>query len=298
MNEWTYQKHLFGTDVTISLVLPTQTEAVRLATELFTILTGYEVRFSRFRPESELSRLNHAKKLSVSHTFIQILDRAISLSTQTDGAYNPLVQVATLGYQQSFEPDTDPQPITQTPYSTDLSEITIDHRTNLVTLGPTQQLDFGGFLKGHLAHQLIHTVQTTHPECAGAIINIGGDLATFGHDVFHHPFIFLIYNPIAGTDISVPLANTCLATSGTYTRQWHTATGPQHHILDSRTQQNPETDLVSVSIVHPDGGTAEALTKVFFTRRYETAQAVATRSNATYVLITHTGEIINTITQP
>lgn len=253
-----------GTDVSLSFVCEEVAMADVIASETFAAIHNYELRFSRFLPDSELSRLNTEGTLIVSPEFATVLEKCIILHTLTAGAFNPLVQVTTLGYTQTFkklaDTTTELSPIV---YDTDLQKITIDRTTNTITLANNQQLDFGGVLKGYLATKLADAVVSTYPACAGVIINIGGDLATRGYDEFHEPFIFELYNPVTREEVPTVLTDTALATSGTYARSWQTSDGQRHHIVDSVSQQNPSQNLVASSIIHHDGAVAEAITKLF-----------------------------------
>ena len=297
MQEFNYfQKHL-GTDCGVTVITDDVAAASAAATRAFILLTDYEERFSRFKETSELSILNATKKAVVSKTFLTVLTRSLELHTVTEGAFNPLVQVKRLGYQSSFIRDDISEKTTEsTDYDTDVAKIVIDEKVGTVQLAPGQELDFGGFLKGYLAELIAKKILETTPSCQGVIVNLGGDLATYGTDANGALFVFTIDNPITQTPISVPLKDTVLATSGTYARTWQTNEGARHHIVDSSSRENPSTTLISASIVGGDGALSEALTKVFLTRDVEKAKALAARHHCRFLLITSTGDIIETLT--
>jgi thiamine biosynthesis lipoprotein len=267
------------------------------AARTFILLSDYEERFSRFKEDSELSILNATKKAPVSKTFLTVLTRSLELHSVTEGAFNPLVQVKRLGYQSSFTPDdTSIKTTEEIDYDTDVTKIVIDEITNTVRLASGQELDFGGFLKGYLAELIAKKILETTPSCQGVIVNLGGDLATYGTDANGEIFAFTINNPITQTPVSIPLRDITLATSGTYARTWQTDGGIRHHIVDSNTHQNPTQSIVSASVMGSDGAFAEALTKVFLTRDVEKAKAIAARHHCRFLLITSTGDIIETLT--
>ena len=264
MNEYSYLERHMGTDVSLSFVCKKKATANTLAAKTFATIHDYELRFSRFLPNSELSRLNQNGSMVVSNDFIIVLKRGLELHTLTQGAFNPLLQVSTLGYTDTFGSFKTTLPSTTTPnYNINVNGIVIDPDTRIVTLLPNQQLDFGGFLKGYLATTLVNDIRMTYPTCTGIIINIGGDIATYGRDELHKPFIFELYNPVTGEEIPITLTNTALATSGTYARTWQTSAGKRHHIVDFTSLENPNSDLVATSIIHRNGAIAEALTKLF-----------------------------------
>lgn len=298
MYEYSYQERHMGTDVALSFVCKEVEVAEAIATKTFASIHDYEMRFSRFLPESELSRLNRGGAVQVSQEFIMILEKSIELHNLTKGAFNPLVQVQQLGYTKSFANLGDS--VINLPsyvYDTDIQNIKIDHDTKTVTLGLNQMLDFGGVLKGYLATQLADSVMKEYVDCHGCIVNIGGDLATRGLDCLHEPFIFELYNPVTGEEVATVLTDTSLATSGTYARTWQTNIGQRHHIVDVASQDNPIQSLVTASIIHHDGSVAEALTKLFLTKGIETALNVVPPQvvDYKYFVVSATGSVSTNI---
>ncbi len=298
MNEFSYLERHMGTDVSLTFVCKEVAMADSVATETFATIHDYELRFSRFLPDSELSCLNQQGTLTVSTDFIAVLEKSIELYTFTAGAFNPLLQVRALGYTNTFadirNTTSTLAPIT---YNTDLEKITINHTTHEVSLHANQQLDFGGLLKGYLATKLADDITKSYPACTGAIINIGGDIATRGLDELHEPFIFELYNPVTGEEIPTILTNTALATSGTYARLWQTSEGKRHHIIDATSLQNPTQNLVAVSIVHRDGAMTEALTKLFLVTGVTGAlkRAPANRYQYQYFAVSSDGTIVTNL---
>ena len=290
-----------GTTSSLSFVCQSQAEADRIAEYVFRTITEYENRFSRFIPDSELSILNTQGRLSTpSPEFIAVFKRCIELAELTGNNFNPLVQVKTLGYNSSLPNTTPGQIHTELPltYNSDLSLCYLDTTETEIKLGPNQQIDVGGMLKGYLAAKIADEVVAAYKNCVGCIINIGGDLATRGLDELHQPFIFYLYNPITGIETPVPIINQSLATSGTYARKWNTTTGTKNHIVDSQTHENPTTGLVAVSIITDDGSYCEALTKLFLTRGITDATNLLSPQiyNYQYYVVTNEGKTISTIT--
>lgn len=266
MNEFSYTQLHMGTTVSLSFICKDKQKADELASLTFAKIAQYEQKFSRFLPTSELSLLNQERSRIMSPEFIAVLKRSLELTKLTKLAFNPLVQVSSLGYTQSFKNLPSTNTISSNPYDTNPNNIEINFYTNRVTLGETQKLDFGGILKGYMAAMLADQIMSTHFECQGCIINIGGDLATRGVTDIHEPFIFFLYNPVTDREIEIPIRNYSLATSGTYARNWQTNVGKMHHVVDSESRKNPDIDGTSVSILCTDGAMSEALTKLFLTR--------------------------------
>ena len=290
-HEFEFNDHLMGTDLSTALITEDETVASEIYNLSFGRLRAYEAQFSRFDATSELSRLNSERSCVVSPLFISLLHIARDLYIKTDGHFNPLLQIERFGYTETYEVI---KGVTQKqntlPYNTNLNMVTIDEQTNHVTLVDDQKLDFGGFLKGHLAEVEAKQIMEMHKDVHGIIVNIGGDIHTRGRDAHGNIFVFQIENPVTGHGIDVPLENISLATSGTYKHSWNTDTERVHHILARDGTHNPKTDIVSSSIIHEHGAHAEAYAKTLMTLTPEMLESM-TSETLQYALIYSNGTV-------
>jgi len=266
MKEFEFEERIMGTDISVSIVAPTENEATRLFNASFERLKEYEAQFSRFIPTSELSQLNKKRILTVSPLFIKVLESARYLYKKTHGYFNPLLQVQRLGYTTTYALMQKELHLRNVrPYNVDFDAVIIDSKTRTVTLIEDQQLDFGGFLKGYLAEDEAKRIMREGKNVRGVIVNLGGDIHTCGRDEHNAKFTFEIEHPLGGTYISVPLENMSLATSGTYKRTWLADDKQTHHIVARDGTHNPVSDVISASVIHENGDVAEAYAKTLFT---------------------------------
>lgn len=301
MKEYEFNYKVMGTDLSISVVTDSVDLANDLAAKALLEIQSYEKQFSRFLTESELSQLNLKKELVVSKTFIEVLLKAKELFTETGGAFNPLVQIERFGYDKDFKEIKDAdinKDIVLENYDIDFSKTIIDQNLSKVILSQGQKLDFGGFLKGYVAESVAQKIKSGYEKfnsekIKGVIVNIGGDIACFGLDENDQKFVFNIYNPINEKDeISIVLYNECLATSGVYKRVWRNYGQKFHHILNEFGNKNPETEMVSVSVIHKDGGRADAYTKAILSLGHENFLETLGSDELKFILIKNKGEII------
>ncbi|MEY3783971.1 MAG: hypothetical protein RLZZ230_293 [Candidatus Parcubacteria bacterium] len=296
MKEYSYNKKMMGTDVSLSFIVPTEALARSMAEVAFSTISDYEAKFSRFLPTSELSQLNVAKSANVSKDFFSVLLRSFELYKITQGAFNPLLQISRLGYDRDYKTLVGGIiPNDNNTYNIDFTTVVMNPATRRVILQDNQQLDFGGILKGYLATKLAQQLQADYPACTGLIINIGGDLHTIGLDEESKPFVFYLYNPITKQETSLPITNMSLTTSGSYKRIWKEGLDLRHHILASDGIHNPDTDIVSASIIHPDGATAEAYATLFIVRDLATVKTIIDTNNCKYFLTKTDGTTLTNI---
>lgn len=291
MYEYEFSEHLIGTTLNVALIMGDDERATQIFSLILARLREHETRFSRFIPESELSQLNTQRSLVVSPLFLTLTLLARDLYIKTDGHFNPLLQIERFGYTRPYA-DSDMHSLTHNPlsYNTNFHMVKIDEEAHRITLEDDQLLDFGGFLKGYLAENEAKRVMYEYADVHGIIVNIGGDLHTRGRDAHDHIFIFNIENPITNQPISIPLERTSLATSGTHRRIFTDKNDTMHHILARNGIENPKSDILSASVIHPSGVTAEAYAKTLLTIRPE-ALSEMVDEEISYILIHNDGAV-------
>src|SRR3989440_3609069 len=194
--------------------------------------------FSRFRPESELSRVNAATAefVAASPMFVRVLALALDAARRTDGLVDPTLGAAieAAGYDRDFAELTDEErpPTTAVPGSWRQVRVA----GPLVFRYPGTKLDLNCVVKG-LA------VDAAAQELAGdGFVAAGAGGAVRGAAV--------VGLPGGG---SLTLRDGGLATSGTTHQRWRRGGDTQHHLIDPRTGR-PSTSPWSEVTVAPGRG--------------------------------------------
>lgn len=290
VKEYEFMGRVMGTDFIVSLVSPSAELAQSGYSQALGIAQAYENRFSRFLINSELSVVNEGKDQVVSEVFWQVFNIAENLYKETKAIFNPLLQIARKGYNADFNSMEKNLSFTdEVCYEVNWEGISSDKNTRRICLGPGQKLDFGGFLKGYVAEEIANTLKY---DFTGVIINIGGDIFTHGEDEKAKPFAFSTYNPITDKEFGhILVKNEAVATSGTYKRKWMISGKEVFHILDSKNLNNPDTDVVSATVVAPHGAIAEAYATVAVCLGLQSAIKLLDKKHFRYVLIDKNGGV-------
>lgn len=226
-------------------------------------IEAIEARLSRFRPGSELNRLNARTGAwtTVSATMCAALGEARHAARMTNGLVTPLVLPAllTAGYDRSFDTLHDAPSHTASRQATsarsDQESLNRWEAIQLDANGPRVWIpgpvDLGGTAKGWTAETIADRL-AEHGPC---LVDLGGDMVGRGkpwpvqvHDPFQPDIPFATF----------VLADCAVATSGTDFRRWGAG---QHHIIDPRTGTSAKSDLLSVTVIHPDAVRSEAYAK-------------------------------------
>lgn len=230
-----------------------------------TWFAAWEQQLSRFRADSDLSRLNTAggKPVVVPPALVNVLAVALDAAQQSNGLVCPTVLDAleAAGYDRSFADLPPERPATAPPVEpTDWRTIEVDKVANTITLPVGARLDLGGVAKGWAADQAAQRLAAIGP----ALVDAGGDIAVSGPMADGASWPIAVANPLApGTALGLlRITYGAVATSGRDYRHWQRGGSAQHHIIDPRTGRSAKTDVLTATIVASDGPTAEMAAKV------------------------------------
>lgn len=262
MKPYQQTKRALGSAALLTLVADTDKTAEAIFTGLWQIIDGFEQRFSRFLPDSELSLVNRnaGSKVQVSPEFHRVLQDARELSIITGGLFNPLLLPALqqAGYAGSWPNpgEVDERINYQTRRVANITELTIGD--DWVRLPEQTALDLGGCGKGMVLDQLADY-------CAGKVqgfwFSLGGDIIAAGLDASGQPWelgIEKAQNASQPTGlVTSDGSRIAVATSGIIARAGVKNGKLWHHLIDPRTLMPAETDVLTATVVSPQAVLAD-----------------------------------------
>jgi thiamine biosynthesis lipoprotein len=238
-------------------------QEARLAHAVEARFASIERCFSRFRPDSELSRLNAGGggTRALSQELFDALVRARGYAELSGGWFDVTVGGALrgLGYDRSFAPGALDRALPPARLQMDppiAAALKPDHANRSVGMPAGASLDCGGFIKGWAVDQALDLLPAP---CA---VDAGGDAAVKG------AWPVQVEDPWqSGCGVlELELRDQAIATSGINRRRWRTGDVDAHHLIDPFTGRPSESDLVQVSVVAPSAETADVLAKSAFLR--------------------------------
>ncbi len=245
----------------VNVWLETDLEGQRLLQAVPAEVEAYEAILSRFRPESELSRLNQQAGhwVDVSETLLANILAAKQGARITNGLYHPLLHDALIaaGYDRSFEQlESSDAPFSISPVI-DWQTIQINTAQHRVCI--PAPIDLGGVAKGWTAEQVAKRLAVYGP----CLVDVGGDMAARGTPGDSAGWEVAVAEPGGreGDIVHVLVRNASIVTSGKDFRHWQRGGLNQHHIIDPRTGKSAETDVMAVTVMHPYAPTAEVYAK-------------------------------------
>lgn len=89
-------------------------------------ISDFEREFSRFIPDSSLSVLNRLGRFAVSDEFLELLSVSRECYRLSNGFFNPLTNVALLGYSHDFESGNFVPEVLSEPSRTDFENVVVE----------------------------------------------------------------------------------------------------------------------------------------------------------------------------
>ncbi len=238
-----------------------------LPDHLVGLLDRLEHRWSRFIPDSEISRLNRnaGRPVVVHASTLLLIERGVEAWRLTGGSFDPTVlgDVVRAGYDTSLVGSLGaPSLAERAPGASDLvracSDIEIDHEDSIVRLPPETGFDPGGIGKGLAADLLVDAAMAHGAE--GVCVNVGGDLRVAGHAPHGGSWTIAVEHPARSHPVAVlDLAAGAVATSTTLRRRWTVDGERRHHLIDPRTGEPSNTDVDVMTVVTGEAWRAEVL---------------------------------------
>jgi thiamine biosynthesis lipoprotein len=266
--------------------------------------------WSRFRPTSELNRLNASagrEPVVVSDDLLLLVSRMREAWQLSGGLFDPTVlpSVNALGYDTDFatvvaRPSAETLDDVANSAAPGMSGVRIDEAAHTVWLPSRVGIDPGAIGKGLAADVVATELYAAGAE--GVLVNLGGDLAFIGCTQDGSGWSIGVEDERlpAGDPNRVmrqfefPQGPTTagVATSTTLKRRW--AQGRRHHVIDPRTGQMSSSDLVQVTIVAEVAWQAEALATTALLLPSDEAAHWLRERELTAILLTADGSTVTT----
>lgn len=207
--------------------------------EVEKLIRELEQQWSATLPESMLSRLDEDTVLQGED--LRFMEQVESLSKQTNGAFDP--RLGSLIRAWGFLDGNYRVP-------------TAEERQSALR---EKEWNLGAVVKGYAGRRAVELLEAMDVD--RAILNLGGNVQTYGQKEDGSPWIIGIQNPNGGDPVgTVSVNGTCaVVTSGDYQRYFEEDGVKYHHILDPGTGMPADSGLVSVTVISKDGVLADAM---------------------------------------
>lgn len=262
-----------NTLVTLQVVVDDTSDAIEAwCARAFGWFAEVERVCTRFDPDSEVMALSRqvGVPLPVSATLFAAVQFALAVAEASGGTFDPTLGLAQerRGFNRHYRTGhtvvSDLAPDRPPTYR----DVLLDPAQGTVTLQVPLVLDLGAVAKGlaiDLAAREFH-------DCAGCLVEAGGDLSAHGHNGDGELWHVGIRHPLHAGELiaALRLTDAAVCTSGGYERpapdtdaDTADAAHAENHLLDPRTGHSPAA-AASVTVVAPTAMAADALSTAAF----------------------------------
>lgn len=220
-----------------------------------------ERKWSRFRPDSEVSTLNVTGARTVSWETIELFERSIIGWRATSARFDPTVHdaIVALGYDRDLALVGAVEAPTTRLSAPGCDGISIDHSARTIQLPEATHFDPGGIGKGLAADLTVQELLDLGAE--GALVNLGGDLRAEGvPPAGDEGWSVALEGPPGGIGLGVvSMVAGAVASSTPLKRRWGIA--GIHHLIDPARGFPIERPHRYVAAVAAEAWWAEVATK-------------------------------------
>lgn len=231
-----------GGSMRVVVTEPRLLHAARAAVD--EVVTAIDDAASRFREESELSRLNAApdREVVVSPLLAQAIAAGLRGARLTDGAVDPTVGAALrlVGYDKDFAQvleDGGPLHV-RTARVPGWQEVRFDPATRTVSIPRGVEIDLGATAKALASDLAARAAAEAMQGRVGVLVSLGGDIAVAGPPPAAGWPVQVSEDsgaPLDTREETVTIADGGIATSSTTVRRWTRGGVELHHIIDPAT---------------------------------------------------------------
>ena len=276
-----YRVSYYDDRLTDSAALTGDKFETALRHSLDSLLRAFDLRFSLWEDRSLLCRVNRNEDPELDSLFIDLFEKAQTVSRWTDGAFD--ITVAPLVKAYGFAKDTvQGHRMSAGERNRLLARVGYEkaaiqgHR--LVKRHPGLQLDFNAIAQGYCADLVAGFLEGRGLH--RYLVDIGGEMRLKGHKNDGEPWQIAIERPAdhATADRriyqTVPLTDAAIVTSGNYRKYFEENGHRFSHTISPKTGEPVRDSLLSATVICAEAWEADAMATAFMvmglegTRRY------------------------------
>ena len=276
-----YQKNtdfIFGTTYTISYQCDSDlTDGIKAE------LQKVDMSLAPFNEKSVITAVNQNKDVILDEMFLDVFNRAMSVSKETDGAFDitvaPLVNAWGFGFKNGTQP---------TPHQVDSLRQIVGYEKVALVGGKIQKkdprimLDCSAIAKGYGSDVVARFLRSRG--VTNFMVEIGGEIVTSGVNSQRLPWKIGVTKP---TDDSLSVSgeiqtilnvtDKAMATSGNYRNFYYKGGKKFAHTIDPKTGYPVQHSILSATVLADDCATADAYATSFMVMGLEKARKVLER---------------------
>ena len=285
--KYSFSQSKMGSPFGLILEADDSLKAVAIANECYTLVDSFNMLFSDYEPDSELSRLSAtagiANLQAVSPALWDIILRSQRAYQKSEGAFDITIGPLSLLWRKARKNKVFPiaDSVREKRNRVGFKKLVIDNRQQKIRLPISgMRFDLGGIAQGYIAQQVIDLI--TQRGITSALVDAGGDIVMSNAPNGTKGWVIGLNIPEA-TDQFLPrkllLQNIAVTTSGDAYQYFEHKGTKYSHIIDPRSGYGM-TSRRNVTVIAANGTDADWLATACSILPIATAKKLATSMGA------------------
>jgi len=262
-----------GTDVSVDIVIEksavnAEKEAKKALGEVKNIFEKNEKTFSRFKNDSELSKINKNlnREIRISEAMAEVLELCLKFYEESGGYFDPRVigNLEQAGYDKDFR-DSDLNSTEEMDKNLEKpvgelgNDLAINKEEGIVLI--KKRIDTTGIVKGYTVDKAAEYLKSK--KFKNFIVDAGGDMYAEGLNDKQEQWRVKVEG-LENDKIMLELSREGIATSGISRKRWQRGSKKVHHLINPKDPENFSHELKTVTVIKNKTVEADGRAKVLF----------------------------------
>ncbi|MBQ7733254.1 MAG: FAD:protein FMN transferase [Synergistaceae bacterium] len=271
----------------------------------YDLLNRLDKLLSMYDPDSQISRINNlagVERVNAAPEVLEVVKDSLRLYELTGGIFNPLIGPVTRLWKINRQENSKPsrESLDSAIALSSIDNLELDGQ-NIYLKSKGSLLDLGGIAKGYASRKIADMLKDKGVK--SGILDLGGNIYAIGSNNGEKWRVGVRdpLNPSGTPALVVHVEDSGVITSGSYER-FKVIDGKKYsHFFDVKTGESVQSDLLSATIITPDGSLADGLATAFMIAGYEKSAGIlkklSPQPGVVFIRQTETGtpEIITNI---
>lgn len=244
----------------------------------YDLLNRLDKLLSMYDSDSQVSRINNlagVEKVNAAPEVIEVVNDSLRLYELTGGIFNPLIGPVTRLWKINRQENSKPsqESLNAAIALSDINNLELDDNS-IYLKNKGCMLDLGGIAKGYASRKIADFLKSKGIK--SGILDLGGNIYAIGNNDGEKWRIGVRdpLNPNSSPALVLHVEDSSVITSGSYER-FKIIDGKKYsHFFDVKTGESVQSDLLSVTIITPDGSLADGLATAFMIAGYEKSAGI------------------------
>ena len=242
--------------------------------DAYNLLAELDAKLSMYNSESDIDKINSQaghEKFNTDSKVIEVIKDSLRVHEISEGVFNPLIGSITRLWKINQADNKIPsrEELDTAIKLSDISNLQLDN--NSVYLKHEGcVLDLGGIAKGYASTKISDMLKSEGVE--SGLIDLGGNVQVIGKKPDGSNWVIGVRDPLStrgAPALVLSVNDTAIITSGNYERYKIVDGKKYSHFFDYKTGESILNDLLSVTVIAPDGSLADGLATAFMASGYE-----------------------------